>query len=894
MQLLTNLLENNPFMDNLDPEPYRKKLQDLIDMVKAKMPSNIKDAQDEALQAAASDQAGEGVIMEIQAATLAAALGEADALAEMEELGEDETEFLSLVKVVKYTQNALEFITQLEGVTEAIDTMLFSVKESDVTEALRFLVKARHFKLPFATPGIKRALALMWSSEQSIKDEVLKAFVEVFLATPGSNGEENLPSKQIADNLLLLTCQATVSELACIEEVLVRLVKDMRIPADVFKILWSVATKQRGDLRATAMQLIAIGARADRSIVDSKSRLKSLLDAGLGDDTEEHHDWNTARCAAVALQCVERAEVDPTCAKYLVLERIMERLCSLARGDWCRDARKEDTMLWFSAAEKAVVALFVISPNPEAICSEILHGMHAAAFGDLGNIHTTCHPLRLARFFHVLGHVALNLLVYTEALSSSVRRANSKKSLKKQEEAQKSKSSSTDEENNIEAELGMAAEEEAENERQAAEISEKEIVGRGLISMYEPLLTRIVLNEGGHCKSKVLLQSATLALCKLMCVSSSFCEKHLPLLFKVLANEKFVDTTTQSNIVVALGDIAFRFPNEVEPYTAHLYAGLRDPSRKVRRHTLMVLTHLILNDMVKVKGQVSEIALCLQDEDVKIRDLSRLLFHQLSKRSNNVIYNLLPDIISRLSEQSLPRENFRGIMSFLFSFIDKDRQNDVLIDKMCQRFPLCSSISQKGDLAFCIAQIKMTDRTVKCLDDKFKLYQDALLDDEVKKHFFSIVTKAKKFAKPELKQSIEEWEVKLSEFAEIGMENQMAGDTAARAMAQVSKRAARKKGRSKKTKQNEDDEALGREDEDMVVATSSAQVSKRTTRAKGRSKQYVEEEDDDANDDDESEVEDEMEFTGALEKENTSKRSKASEASKKTPRKQQQRASRRK
>jgi condensin complex subunit 1 len=830
-------------MANLDPEPYRFKLAELIDAVKYKMPSSIKEAQNDALQAA--DQSDDRVLMEIEAATLAAALTEADAMVGMNDLGEAESEFLSLVKVLRFTQNALEFIAQLEGVTDAIDSMLFSVKDSDVTEALRFLVKARHFKLPFAAPGIKRALALMWSSEQSIKDEVLKTFIEVFLASSGSDGEENLPSKQIAENLLLLTCQASVSELACIEEVLVRLVKDERIPADVFKILWSVASRQKGETRATAMQLIAIGAKADRSIVDGKSRLKSLLDTGLGDYTEEHHDWDTARSAALALQCVERAQVDPSCAKYLVLERIMERLCSLARGDWCLDACKEDTLRWFSAAEQAIVALFVISPNPEAICSDILHGMHAAVLGDSGSYSSSCNALRLSRFFHVLGHIALNLLVYTEALSSSVRRATSKKSLRKQEEAQKSKSSTSDEEANIEAELGMAAEVEAENERQAAEISEKEIVGRGLISIYEPLLARAVLNEGGHCKSKVLLQSATLALCKLMCVSSSFCEKHLPLLFKVLTNEKFIDTTTQANIIVALGDLAFRFPNEVEPYTAHLYSGLRDPSRKVRRHTLMVLTHLILNDMVKVKGQVSEIALCLQDEDVKIKDLSRLLFHQLSKRSNNVIYNLLPDIISRLSELSLPRESFRGIMSFLFGFIDKDKQNDVLVDKMCQRFPLCSSIAQKCDLAFCIAQIKMTDRTVKVLDDKFKLYQDALVDDEVKKHFFSIVTKAKKFAKPELKQSIEEWEKKLNEFAEIGMENQKAGEKAARAMAQVSKRAAKKKGRPKQQNEEAEEEELTNEQED------------------------------------------ELEFPDAMDKENTPGRRKAPKTPKKTPRRQQ-------
>merc|ERR1712238_615384 len=146
-----------------------------------------------------------------------------------------------------------------------------------------------------------------------------------------------------------------------------------------------------------------------------------------------------------------------------------------------------------------------------------------------------------------------------------------------------------------------------------------------------------------------------------MCVSSSFCEQNLPLLFTALANAPTEDVTLRANTVIALGDLAFRFPNEVEPYTPRLYACLRDSSRKVRRHTLMVLTHLILNDMVKVKGQVCEIAICLEDQDGRIRDMARLLFHELSKRSNNPIYNLLPEIISQLGILNVGKERFRGI-----------------------------------------------------------------------------------------------------------------------------------------------------------------------------------------------------------------------------------------
>jgi condensin complex subunit 1 len=779
-------------MGDLDPEPYRQKLSDLYQYVKANLPEHIKEAHEAALREAKENGDDEDSIMQLEHATLAAAIAEADAMDGSDQLNTKENEFRAKVDALKFAQSALDFIDQYEDASANLHGMLLSANASDVTEALRFFVKARHFKLPCAITGMKQALTLMWSTEQNIKNEVLKAFVDVFIALPGSDGTECLPNDQIAYNLLLLANQATVSELASIEEAISCLVKEDRIPAEVFSILWSAASKGPGSSRATAIHVIAMAANADRSIVESKSRLKTLLDVALGDYTEEHRDWKIASAAAVALQRVERAQVDSTCAKYLVLERIIEQLCAVGRGDWCVDSNERDTLEWFSAAEQVIAALFVISPQPEVSCADIIRGMHMQTLGSTDI--EDCHPLRLARLFHVLGHIALKLLVYTEALSGAVRRANAKKTLKKQEEADKNKGKDAgSDDDDIEAELGMAAELEAENERTVADIAEKEIVGRGLLSIFGPILVRVVANEGGKFNSDVLRQTSTLALCKFMCVSSSFCEKHLPVVFTALSNAPAQDVVLRANTVIALGDLAFRFPNEVEPYTPRMYACLRDSSTTVRRHTLMVLTHLILNDMVKVKGQVCEIALCLRDADQRIRDTSRLLFHELSKRSNNPVYNLLPDVISQLSQISMGKEDFRGIMSFLLGYIKKERQNEMLVDKLCQRFPKCTSIAQKADIAYCMAQLKVNERSIKCLVDNFKLYKDALFDEEVKRHFFSIITKAKKFPKPEVKLVLEEWETKLNEQAELGMENELAGKKAAQAKARASKRGGRRK-----------------------------------------------------------------------------------------------------
>jgi condensin complex subunit 1 len=779
-------------MGDLDPVPYRNKLSEMYEFVKANLPDNINEAYQTSLTNARESSDSEEAMLELEHATLAAAIAEADAMDGMDQLDEKCSQFRAKVQALKFAQSALDFIDQFENASVNLRGMLLSANGSDVTEALRFFVKARHFRLPCAVTGMKQALTLMWSTEQTIKDEVLKAFVDVFIAMPGTGREEYLPSAQIAQNLLSLAEEATVSELASIEEAISLLVKEERIPADVFSSLWSSMSSGSGDARATALHVLSMTANADKGIIDSKSRLKIILDSALGEFTEEKRHWRLAHSASLALQRVERAQVDPSCAKYLVLELIIEQLCAVARGDWCIDTVERDTLQWFAAAEQAVGALFVISPEPEKSCAEIIRGMHEQTIGSSNDGLEECHPLRLARFFHVLGHISLKLLVYTEALSGSVRRATAKKTLKMQEEADKAKRSrshsSNEEAEHIEDELGMAAELEAENERKVAEIAEKEIVGRGLLSIFGPILVRVVANEGGKFGSEVLRQTSTLALCKFMCVSSSFCEQHLPVVFTALANAPAEDVTLRANTVIALGDLAFRFPNEVEPYTPRVYACLRDSSTKVRRHTLMVLTHLILNDMVKVKGQVCEIALCLRDSDQRIRDTSRLLFHELSKRSNNPVYNLLPDIVSQLSQVDISKEDFRSILSFLLGYIKKDKQNEMLMEKLCQRFPKCQNISQKADIAYCMAQLKVNERSIKSLVDNFKLYKDALYDEDVKKHFFSIITKAKKFAKPELKQALEEFEAKLNEESELGKENQLAGEKAAKAKTRAMKK----------------------------------------------------------------------------------------------------------
>lgn len=242
-----------------------------------------------------------------------------------------------------------------------------------------------------------------------------------------------------------------------------------------------------------------------------------------------------------------------------------------------------------------------------------------------------------------------------------------------------------------------------------------------LLGEFLPLIKYVVANETREFSNPHLRHSAVLTLCRFMSVSSVICDENLPLIFTILsattnpappssssARQQTYESESdilslKTTILIALGDFAFRFPNVMEPWTSHLYARLSDDNDVVRYNALMVITHLVLNDMIKVKGQISSIALTLIDEVPSIKNLSKLFFVKLSERSNNPLYNLLGDVISNLSqlgendlntseviisnikketEEStnknkkrlmLTSEEFQFIMHFLLSFIQKDK-----------------------------------------------------------------------------------------------------------------------------------------------------------------------------------------------------------------------------
>ncbi|VDL90104.1 unnamed protein product [Schistocephalus solidus] len=422
----------------------------------------------------------------------------------------------------------------------------------------------------------------------------------------------------------------------------------------------------------------------------------------------------------------------------------------------------------------------------------------------------------LTRFIALIGHVAMKMLVYLEfsVLNELKRRevAQEEKSTfrtkhKAPRSARRSKltadTSAGTSSDLSGSQNNSAMEEEAGLVGAVADDAEADYIRRVLdnevllqpdhmLARLLPLVVYVCTHQSKF-SDPDLQAAASLALVKFMLVSAVVCERHLQLLFTLA--ERSPSEVVRANLVVGLGDLARRFPNLIEPWTPNLYARLRDSSSKVRINALNTLSHLILNDMVKVKGQISEMTVCLIDGTERLKQLSRLFFRELSQKGN-ALYNVMPDIISRLSDPEVGVEEckFRQIVDFLFPLIEKERLCETLVEKICARFRVTQTERQWRDLAYCLSVMSYNERMVRTLQENLPIFAQQLSIVDVYSAFKEILSSARKSAKPDFLPQLDEFEAKVNEFHQKGV-----ADEEAVRRAEIMAKQAAKQGRRKTT-----------------------------------------------------------------------------------------------
>ncbi|KAJ1885776.1 condensin complex non-SMC subunit Cnd1, partial [Kickxella alabastrina] len=598
---------------------------------------------------------------------------------------------------------------------------------------------------------------------RGVRAKLLDSYMQLYL-TPSERLSSAENTSRITRNLISLTFGATLAELTSLEELIRTLMEERLISPDVIAKLRSVYgyTKQRLPLAQRRGAIIILGmlAQANRSIVTDDIDL--YLRIGLGD--YGHEDLAVAKYTCMILQCLGATKLRRPGGAARMDEQEMKRLpMNSPIFDGLQRILEEPRRdpEWFPAAEQALNTIYALADKPDALAVRLVRsqaklvqalmsqskGINALANGataeekeeehdddmmDVDEEETEAKapapvarklvdPWDLTRLLFMVGHIAIKEIVLLESIEAELKRRKSDDEPRRKKRAPakpKGRGGARAKGHAKEAPLESEEEEEEDDElNQIAGTTEDEIgdiisairerellfgTTKSLLALFGPLLVHVCKNLGKF-NDRLLTVHATAALAKFMCISSAFCEQNLPLLLILLQRAK--SPVIRANISIALGDITVCFNNLIGENVQYLYGPLHDADTKVKKTTLMVLTHLILNGMVKVKGQLGEMAKCLEDKDPRVADMARLFFSELSSK-DNAVYNNLPDIISSLSmgTGAVNEDSFGRIMKFLFEFIkEKDRQTENVVEKLCQRFRNTTDPRQCRDIAYCMA-----------------------------------------------------------------------------------------------------------------------------------------------------------------------------------------------
>lgn len=94
----------------------------------------------------------------------------------------------------------------------------------------------------------------------------------------------------------------------------------------------------------------------------------------------------------------------------------------------------------------------------------------------------------------------------------------------------------------------------------------------------------------------------------------------------------------------------------------------------------------------------------------------------------------------------MDEEGFQRTMRYIFTFIEKEKQAESIVEKLCQRFRLTEDVRQWRDIAFCLSLLPFkSERSVKKLMEGLPFYRDKLHEGTVFKHFQDILVKVRVF-----------------------------------------------------------------------------------------------------------------------------------------------------
>ncbi|WLF79556.1 condensin complex non-SMC subunit Cnd1 [Lodderomyces elongisporus] len=605
-----------------------------------------------------------------------------------------------------FYKDAVKFIKTAEKGTTTICRLLFSRNRNEAIDAMDFIVLADAFGIENANYGIKRMLHLVWvkgTSEEgkSVSAHLIDCYKALFLRAP-EGASTTQKAAHIAKSLMGLTKGASVADLASLEKLLCMMYRLNMIHSEIIAVLWQVYKTEVEDtdeiieMRRSSIKILGMLGTDEPKII--AQGFSSILNIGLNE--KGLHDLELCRYSCIALQKLDLAFFSSS------IENSQERQKEATDRIVNVLLHVHDDAEWFAVAEQAIDAIFEICNDPVDLCSDLIREKSNSVFASQ-KFSELQKCTALSQLLFIVGHVAIKTIVYLESLEAQFKKK------RQHAETKATEGNKADHERDEELEMiGGTSEDDFADAVQ--HVREKELLygQTSILAGFGALVKRICSMPKKY-DNLNLQRHATLCLVKLMCISSIYCEENLPLLLSIM--EKSQDPVIRCNCVLGLGDLAVSFNRLIDENTDFIYRRLTDENIMVQKTCLMTVTFLILAGQVKVKGQLSSMAKCLENSDQGISDMCRLFFTELATK-DNAIYNGFIDIFSGLSfDESLSHESFKKIIKFLLGFVTKERQQKQLSEKLLVRLKKAKSEKEWKDIAFALETIPNTNADIAAI-----------------------------------------------------------------------------------------------------------------------------------------------------------------------------------
>ncbi|CAK82190.1 unnamed protein product (macronuclear) [Paramecium tetraurelia] len=655
--------------------------------------------------------------------------------AEFKELEDEENLVVSNLREKKKLQSVFiqyqEFMELLQKLLPNIELLLNSKCITDIYKAISLISFLFKQKIENTDVGIMKML--IHSNNQQIVNKLAKKFFILFI----ENDNEQVP----INNLIHLLKISSPKEQIYLEELIRYMIKQKMIPESTIEMIWThfmrtYSTNQHDQLNQYS-KLVRITFGQQSNLL---TRMKLDQISKIIDGQKKEINWVTV---------IELAKLIYFLEDKIIVKKYFQQFSSILYFYF-----GTPNNLWFVACQE-ILNLVQFLPVPESIYDYIIKKFSFKTFAigmtpyknaqDFLEEESTLvfnnQCLQLSQLLFIVGQSALAIILHIDEIENQLTH------LRNVEEAK---------ENELDKIQGGCEEEYEYNCVYLQNLCKYNVIQKGFYQNYAPLVLDILAEiEEENVQLTILHKSAGLCLCKFMCLSEQFCEEHIEKVFRLIQNPNS-DGVFKNNLIVAIGDLLHRWPNTVTSYCRQLFDGLSNQDFIVKQTSLNMLSHLILNDMIKIKREITDIAILLTDPDENIQQSAKRFFFQLQKKDSRRILNSLPDIIFSMSNQE-SHEKYKTFLINTLKYLDK--QNEQLVEKLLRRLKENINDFEVYNIVFTLSKLQMKESLARKFYECYPYYQERLENPQIKEYFQVIIQKLMKCGlNQENKQILQEFE----------------------------------------------------------------------------------------------------------------------------------------